>query len=120
MELTLNNSNFQTEVIESKLPVLVDFYAEWCAPCKLMEPIISDLAKELDNRCKVGRCNTEEEVALTERFNIVSIPTLIIFVEGKEVERIHGTMSKVELTEKVEKSMGYNAWEKFKEALDHK
>jgi thioredoxin 1 len=115
---TFTNDNFQTEVIESKLPVLVDFYAEWCGPCKIMEPLISDLGEEFVNRCKVGRCNTEEEVSLTERYNIVSIPTIIIFVEGKEVERIHGTLSKVELTERVEKFLGYNVWEKFKEMLE--
>jgi thioredoxin 1 len=105
MELVLNNGNFQKEVLESELPVLVDFYADWCGPCKMMGPIITALASEFDGRCKVGKCNIDEEMELAGSYRVMSIPTMIIFKDGKPVETIIGAMTKTDLADKLAKML---------------
>ncbi|MCL2718353.1 MAG: thioredoxin [Lachnospiraceae bacterium] len=101
MELKITNDNFKTEVLESELPVLVDFYADWCGPCKMMAPIINALASEYDGRFKIGKCNIEEEMAVAKNYNVMSIPTLIIFQNGAAKETIIGALSKNELADKL-------------------
>lgn len=97
MELILNGDNFEGEVLNSKVPVLVDFYADWCGPCKMMAPIVENLATELDGKGKVGKVNVDENQDLAIKYNVMSIPTLIIFKDGKEVKRFVGVRDKEEL-----------------------
>lgn len=85
MELT--DINFNKEVLETELPVLVDFWAEWCSPCKLAEPVIEELAGEFEGKIKVGKLNVDENPQTGQKYGILSIPTVIIFKDGKEVGR---------------------------------
>ena len=97
MELKLNSENFEKEVLNSKEPVLVDFYADWCGPCKMMAPIIEEIANELQGKAKVGKINVDENQDLAMEYNVMSIPTIIIFKEGKEIKRFVGVRDKNEL-----------------------
>lgn len=97
MELKLNSQNFEKEVLNSNEPVLVDFYADWCGPCKIMAPVVEELAGELQGKAKVGKINVDENQSLSIEYNVMSIPTIIIFKEGKEVKRFVGVRDKKEL-----------------------
>lgn len=97
MELDLNSKNFENEVLNSERPVLVDFYADWCGPCKMMGPVVEELAEELKDIAKVGKINVDENQDLAMKYNVMSIPTLIIFKEGKETHRLVGVRDKSEL-----------------------
>ena len=101
MEIKITDNNFEAEVKESGVPVLVDFYADWCGPCKMMAPLVAQLAEAYDGKCKVGKCNTDENPVLTREFKIMSIPTFILFKEGKAVETLIGAVSKNELESKI-------------------
>ncbi len=94
--------NFETEVLQAELPVLVDFYADWCGPCKMMAPVVDALAEKMEGKLKVGKCNTDENMALAQKYRVVSIPTFILFKEGQPVETFMGMMSPEEFFEKVE------------------
>ena len=102
MELKLSSENFEKEVLNSEQPVLVDFYADWCGPCKMMAPIVEGLANDLQGKVKVGKINVDEHQDLAMEYGIMSIPTLIIFKQGKEVKRLLGVRSKSELLEELE------------------
>ena len=82
-EITITTDNFESEVIGSEIPVLVDFWATWCGPCRMLSPIISEIAEELDGKIKVGKINVDEESALAAKFGIMSIPTLMVFKNGE-------------------------------------
>ena len=97
MELKLSSENFKEEVLNSEKPVLVDFYADWCGPCNAMAPVIEELAKELDGKVKVGKINVDENSDIAVEYNVMSIPTLIIFKNGKEEKRLVGLRDKEEL-----------------------
>ena len=97
MELELSSESFEKEVLNSNEPVLVDFYADWCGPCKMMAPIVEELAKDLQGKAKVGKINVDENQDLAMEYEVMSIPTLIIFKEGKEFKRFVGVRSKSEL-----------------------
>lgn len=97
MELKLNSENFEKEVLNSEQPVLVDFYADWCGPCKMMGPIIEEIANELQGKAKVGKINVDENQDLAIQYDVMSIPTIIIFKNGKEVKRFVGVRDKEEL-----------------------
>ncbi len=97
----LNEENFEKEVLESSEPVLVDFWADWCQPCHAIAPAIEDLASEFKSSAKVGKLNVEENSTLAERFSIHSIPSLLFFEDGKEVDRVTGVVSKEVLAEKL-------------------
>ena len=96
MEITLNNDNFRQEVLESSIPVLVDFWAVWCGPCQMMAPILHELETEMPD-VQIGKVNVDEQMDLARQFRVVSIPTLIIFKNGQEVQRMVGVTSKEEL-----------------------
>lgn len=92
--LELNDDNFDQEVLQSDIPVFVDFWAPWCGPCQMIAPIVESLAEEYEGRCKVGKLNVDENPRTAMRFGIMSIPTLMLFKDGKVIERIVGAVSK--------------------------
>ncbi len=101
--LELTTKNFNNEVIKASVPVLVDFWASWCYPCRMLSPIIEELAKEYnDKSIKIAKLNVDEAPEIAARFNIMSIPTLIFFKNGKAVEQITGVQDKKKLQLKIE------------------
>lgn len=99
MEVKLSNENFNKEVLNSEKPVLVDFWATWCGPCKMIAPIISEISEEFNNKVKVGKVNVDEEKELAIKYGISSIPTLIIFKDGKIAKTLIGFRPKEEIKE---------------------
>ena len=99
--LALTEKNFEAEVIKSDKPVLVDFWAEWCGPCRMIAPIVEEIAKDLSGKLKVVKVNVDEAQELASQFNIMSIPTLILFKDGEPVDMIIGAMSKDQMLEKI-------------------
>ena len=96
-EVTLTISNFDEEVLNSELPVLVDFWADWCGPCKMLSPLIAEIAGEYDGKIKVGKVNVDEEQGLAMKYRVSSIPTLVLFKEGQAVERSVGAVPKSQI-----------------------
>ena len=92
MEYRFNENNFADEVMKSEIPVLIDFYAEWCGPCRMMAPVVEQFAEEYDGRVKIGKINVDEESDLAERFGVQSIPSFIFIKDGKVVDRVTGAM----------------------------
>ena len=99
--LYLSQENFDQEVVKSATPVLVDFWAEWCGPCRVVGPIVDQLADELKGKLKVAKLNVDDNQELAAQFSVMSIPTLIIFKSGKPVEQIVGAMPKDQLLKKI-------------------
>ena len=93
-EIELTSKNFAVEVEQSSIPVLIDFWAEWCMPCKMIAPHIDDLAKTYEGRLKVCKVNVDNEAELAGRFNIISIPTLMVYKNGKLVRQQPGALPK--------------------------
>jgi len=102
LEVEVNGNNFQQEVLESSIPVLVDFGASWCMPCRMLEPTIEKLAEDNQGKLKVCKLNTDENQNIAAQYGIQGIPTIIVFKEGNEVGRTVGVMSKEKLQEKLD------------------
>jgi thioredoxin 1 len=102
MALQFTDSNFQKEALESDIPVMVDFYADWCGPCKMMAPIVAELAEEYDGKFKIGKLNVDQEAGTAEKYRVMSIPTMIIFKNGAAVDTVVGAVPKKVLQEKLE------------------
>ena len=100
--IEINQSNFETEVLKSNQPVLVDFWAEWCGPCKMLAPLLDEIAKEHADRIKVAKVNVDNNPALAERYNIQSIPTLLYFAKGEVRNQTVGVISKRRIVEHLE------------------
>ena len=92
MEYKFTTANFEEEVIKSDIPVLVDFYADWCGPCKMMMPIVDKMAEKYDGKIKVGKVNSDEENQLAAKYNIMSIPSFLLFKNGELVDTLTGAM----------------------------
>ena len=97
-EITLTSANFETEVLKSDIPVLVDFWASWCGPCRMLAPVIEEIAGEYKGKVKVGKVNVDDEPALANMFGIESIPTVMVFKGGKLVNTSLGYRPKEQIT----------------------
>lgn len=95
--VTITNDNFEEEVLASDVPVVLDFWADWCMPCKMQSPILDAFAEEMDGKVKVGKVNVDEEAALALKYQIMSIPTLILMDKGVFVRRVSGVQQADEL-----------------------
>jgi len=102
MEYKFTDENFEAEVLQAKLPVLVDFYADWCGPCKMMAPVVEKLAEEYEGRVKVGKCNVDDNMQLAGAYRVSNIPAFMIFKDGKPALTCVGAMSASELKKKIE------------------
>ena len=97
--LKITENNFEEEVMKSDRKVIVDFYADWCGPCKMMSPVIDEIAEELGDKVKVGKVNSDENINLLERYGIMSIPTIIIFENGEVSKTFVGVTDKNKIIE---------------------
>lgn len=100
--LALTGNNWADDVEKSDVPVLVDFWAVWCGPCRMIAPIIDELANEYDGTVKVGKVNVDENQALAAKYGVMSIPTIMVFKNGQPVERIVGALPKREIKAKLD------------------
>jgi thioredoxin 1 len=94
MEISVNDTNFKQEVLESAIPVLVDFWAEWCGPCRMIAPVIEEIAEEYEGKIKVCKLNVEEGQQTASDYGVMNIPTLIIFKNGEVAEKVVGAIPK--------------------------
>jgi thioredoxin 1 len=101
-EITITDDSFEQEVLKSEVPVLIDFWAPWCGPCKMVAPIVEEIAGEYEGKLKVGKLNTDENQGVAARYGIMSIPTLMIFSKGEVAEKIIGAQSKQAITARIE------------------
>lgn len=101
--LEVNDANFEQEVKQSDVPVLVDFWAPWCGPCRKIAPMIDEIAEEYKGKIKVVKVNTDENVRTAQEFSISGIPSLLVFKGGEAVERLVGLMQKTNLVSSIEK-----------------
>ncbi len=104
--IALDDANFDQQVLKSSKPVLVDFWAPWCGPCRMVGPIVDDLAKEYAGRILVGKVNVDENQKMASRYGIMSIPALIIFRNGQPVSTLVGSRSKAELKRNLDGVLG--------------
>ncbi len=97
LEVTLTSDNFEEEVLKSTLPVLVDFWAEWCGPCRMIAPAVEELARTYEGKIKVGKVDVDSQGELAGRFGIISIPTLMVFKDGKAARQKIGALPKPQI-----------------------
>ena len=95
--ITVNNENFEKEVLQSRMPVLLDFWANWCGPCRMMSPVVDDIAESMNTSIKVGKINIDECPDLAQKYNVMSIPTFVVIKDGKEAARTVGVQSREDL-----------------------
>lgn len=99
------DSNFRKEVLESKVPVVVDFWANWCGPCKMITPMVEELAKEFDGKVKIGKLDVDSNPQSASDYGIMSIPSLIFFKNGKVMNQVTGVLNKPSLKRKIEENI---------------
>ena len=99
------DSNFKKEVLEAKLPVVVDFWAVWCAPCKMITPVVEELAKEYSGKVKIGKLDVDSNPQSASAYGIMSIPSLIFFKNGKVMDQVTGALNRASLKQKIEENI---------------
>ena len=102
--LELRDPNFHEEILESKLPVLLDFWASWCPPCKMVEPVLQELSQDLSGLVKIVKINVDQNPTSASKYNISGVPTFIVFFKGKEMDRCVGAQSKQQLLNMLDKA----------------
>lgn len=105
-DITFTDANFDQEVLQSKIPVVIDFYADWCVPCRIVSPIIEELAKEYEGKVKVGKLNVDDNQNTAGKFGIMSIPSVILFKNGNAVKTIIGAQGKEKYKKEIEEVLG--------------
>lgn len=105
MENNFTTSDFEERVLKSEIPVLVDFYADWCGPCKMMAPVVEALAGEMEGSVKVGKLNIDENESLAVKYGVMTIPTLAVFKKGELVDKLIGVQPKDKLQTMIEKNL---------------
>ena len=103
--LELKEENFDSEVVNSKTPVLVDFWAQWCGPCKALAPVLEEIAQESGGKFKVVKVNVDDNAGIANRFSVMNIPTMILFKNGEEADRLVGLMPKHNILAKIEPNL---------------
>ena len=103
--ITLDDSNFEQVVLKSKIPALVDFWATWCGPCRMVAPVVEELAEEYDGRISFAKVDVDQNPQIASRYGIMSIPTLIVFKEGKPVSNIVGFRPKAQLKQSLDTAL---------------
>jgi thioredoxin 1 len=101
----LSDANFKQEILEAKMPCLVDFWAEWCGPCRRVTPIVEELATEFEGKVRIGKLNVDEGQKTAQTYGVMSIPTLLFFKNGQVAEQIVGALGKSELKAKIEEHL---------------
>lgn len=104
--LELTKDNFEKEVLRASRPVVIDFWAPWCMPCKMITPLVKELSQSYKDRCKIAKLNVDDEMEIATRFSVMNIPTIIFFKDGKEFARLVGVVSKANIVEKIEEMLG--------------
>ena len=102
MEYKITKDNFNEEVVNSDLPVIIDFYADWCGPCKMMSPVVEELAKEYEGKAKIAKVNIDQEPEIAEKYDVMSIPNFVFIKNGKLVDRQIGATAKAKLVQKLD------------------
>ena len=105
MALEVTTENFEAEVLESSLPVLVDFFADWCGPCKMMSPVVDQIGEEMSSQVKVCKCNVDDNGAVAEKYDVMSIPNFILFKDGKPAANQVGEVSPAEFKKWIEENI---------------
>lgn len=108
MKIDVTDGNFKNEVLESDIPVLVDFWAPWCGPCQTVGPVLDELAKELDGKIKIAKLNVDENQETASAYGVLSIPTMILIKNGEKVDQLVGALPKAELKSFIEKAVSNN------------
>lgn len=103
MAFIFNEENFEQEALKSEIPVLIDFYADWCGPCKMLAPTIEALASEYEGTIKIGKLNVDDNSSIAAKYKVMAIPTLLFVKDGQVVETVNGVVSKDVLIEKISK-----------------
>ncbi len=103
--IAINEENFETEVLKATHPVLIDFWAIWCGPCKMIAPIVDELARDYEGQIKVGKCDVDSNQSIAIKYGIRSIPTLLLFKNGQVVDQIIGAVPKHFIKEKIDKAL---------------
>ena len=105
MVLKFTTADFQKEVLESDIPVLVDFYADWCGPCKMMSPVLDQLSAELDVQIKIGKVNVDDDPELAGQFKVMSIPNFVLIKNGQVVDQVIGAVPKAQMLSKIQAAL---------------